>query len=269
MEPISSLRQSLSELSVADYEMILIDAPSFDHSPLELLIQVRGIRRDTPIVLFNRPGIEKTAIACLKNGADYYLPKNKNWEEELPHVMDSVLEERKQKNNLKGRIFKLEEENRELRQSTVFDKETSFYSARHFQTLIRHELHRANRYGLNLACLILDVNTGNGKRHKPKEKPPYPVYEKLGLVLRSIVRSCDIWGRLNGERFAALLPHTTAKQARQAIKRIDAEIANTPFFVDTKQVPLKIKWGVAHFDKGKIRNEADLLRLAEASLAKN
>ena len=268
LEPASSLRQALGELSVADYEMILIDCPSFEHSPLELLIQVRGLRRETPIILFNRPGIEKTAIACLKNGADYYLPKNKNWEEELPHVMDSVLEERKQKNNLKERLFHLEQENRGFRQSAVFDEETAFYSARHFQTLLSHELHRAHRYGLNLACLILDVEAGaNGKR-KVKEKSTHPVYEKLGLVLRSIVRSCDIWGRLNGERFAALLPHTTAKQARQAIKRIDSEIANTPFFMDKTRVPLKVKWGVANFTKDKIKNETDLLRMAEASLAR-
>ncbi|MBI4411187.1 MAG: diguanylate cyclase [Deltaproteobacteria bacterium] len=260
VESIGSLRKAMGELSVADYEMILVDCPAFEHSPLELLIQLRGLRRETPIILFNRPGVEKTAIACLKNGADYYLPKNKNWEEELPHVMDSVLEERKQKNNLKGRLFQLERENRELRQNTAMDKETAFYSMRHFQTLLSRELHRANRYGLHLACLILDLQTSDKSLHS--------VCEKLGLILRSTVRSCDIWGRLNEEQFAALMPHTTAKQARQAIKRLDSEIAGAEFLVDKTRVPVKVKWGIANFSKEKIKNETDFLRMAEASLAR-
>lgn len=246
-------------MTVAEHDMILIDAPSFEQSPLELLIQVRGLKRETPIVLFNRPGAEKTAINCLKHGADYYLPKNKNWEDELPHVMDSVLEERKQKNNLKWRLYQMEKENKKLRGMAAVDETTSFYSARHFQQLLSSEIHRANRYGLNLACLLLDVKA---------EKFSNAVYEKLGLLLRSAVRSSDIWGRLNGNRFAALLPHTSARQARQAVKRLDSEIAGAEFLADKTRIPVKVKWGMAGFSKDKVKNENDLLRMAEAALAK-
>lgn len=268
VESYDSVRKALKELSIKDFELVLVDCQSFENSPIEILIQLRATRKHVPIIIMNRPGREKTAVACLKNGADYYLVKEADWEEEIPEIMNLVVDEFEHKQKLKRRIHQLEEENKKLKENAALDETTPFYTSNHFMSLLSRELHRANRYGLNLACLLLDVNTSRDIIKKIKSKPLNPIYEKLGLLLHSIVRASDIWARLNDNRFAALMPHTTARQAKTAIKRLDSEITGTKFLVGNIEVPIIAKWGLANFDKNKIKNENDLLSLAEASLEK-
>lgn len=269
VETYDSIRKAIKELSIKEYQLILVDCQSFENSPIEILIQLRATNKTIPIIILNRPGKEKTAVACLKNGADYYLVKEEDWEEEIPEIMNLVVSEFDQKKNLRQKLVKLEEENKLLKEKAVLDEKTPFYSSNHFMSVLSRELHRANRYGLNLACLLLDVDTSADIIKQIKSKPLDPVYEKLGLLLRSIVRSCDTWARLNDNRFVALMPHTTAKQARTAIKRLESEIKGTKFSMHGVDVPLIAKWGLANFDKNKIKNEEDLLSLAEASLDKS
>jgi len=266
VEQFNSVRKALKELSIRNYELILVDCQSCENSPLEILIQLRAENKSIPIILINRPGMEKTAVTCLKNGADYYLLKEKNWEEEIPLTMNLLLAESQQKKMVKKKIYYLEQENKKLKENALLDPNTPFYSSKHFDSLLSRELHRANRHGLNLACLILDVKTSADIAKKIKSKPLDPVYTKLGLLLHSIVRSSDLWARLNNHRFAALLPHTNAKQARHTIKRLETEITGTKFYLDNIEVPLSAKWGLANFDKNEIKTESELLNLAEQSL---
>lgn len=249
LETSSSLRKALAEISVAHFQIILVDCSSFPNPPVEILIQLRGANRLTPLILINRPGMEKTAINCLKHGADYYLIKNKGWEVEIPSILQTVLLEHQQKNSLKKKLNHLEQENKRLKGNVAFDEETLFYSSQHFQSVLARECDRANRYGLNLACLLLEVREGNGPNF----------YENMALKLKAILRTSDIWARVHEDRFAALLPHTTSQQARHAIKRIDTEIGGW------HPAP-KIRWGVAHFDKDKVKNEKEFLDVALASL---
>lgn len=262
IEVITSFRKARGELSVREYQAVLIDCQSFEISPLEVLIQLRVVSKNTPLILINRPGMEKTAINCLKYGADYYLIKEKNWETKIPSILDAVIEEFRQKNKIKRRLATLEEENKRLRENSALDNSTNFYSSNHFNTILSNELKRANRYGFNLACLIMDV-TSSAKKSSGASVPTYSLHEQLALLLRSIVRSCDIWARLDDNRFAAILPHTTASNAKKAIRRINSEISGFKFKTNGEEKPIKLSWGVANFNKNKIKDESQFLKLAE------
>lgn len=283
----SSVDKAANDISVMSYQLVLVDCQASDVSPLEILIRLRAVDKKIPLILINEPGMEKTAISCLKNGCDYYLVRDRNWKNELPTIMETVLHETQQREKVKKRIAELEEENKKLKSIAILDDSTLFYSADHFHSLLSRELKRAYRHSLDLACLILDIQshakpyilkqsskeTPRRKRKKLKEQVQLlstidlqPVYEKLGLLLKSVVRSSDIWARLDQNRFVALLPHTTAHQAANAIKRIQSEISGTKFQHENSTIPLKISWGLANYDKNKIKCESDLLDLATSSL---
>lgn len=264
IEVITSFGKARGELSVREYQAILIDCQSFELSPLEILIQIRGVSRNTPLIIINKPGMETTAINCLKYGADYYLIKEKDWETKIPSILDAVIEECRQKNKVKRRLATLEEENKRLRENSALDDSTNFYSSNHFNTILSNELKRANRYGFNLACLIMDVISSE-KKSSGASIPSYSLHEQLALLLRSIVRSCDIWARLDDNRFAAILPHTTTSNAKKAIKRINSEISGFRFKTNGEEKPIKLSWGLANFNKNKIKDEAQFLKLAEPS----
>lgn len=263
IESLRSLDTAIDELSVREYEIILVDADSFSDSPLEILIRLKKVTRKTPVILLKQPGMEKTAISCLKNGAAHYLLKEKNWEEQIPAIMDLVLEEQHQKNFQRARVGQLEEENRRLREAAILDDHTQFYGIRHFQTLVGRELKRAARYGSDLCCLLLEIRAD-------EVSPAFPfdeVMEQLSLFIRSVARTSDIWARLDENRVAALLPHTPSERANDAVRRIHSEIGHKKLVVGGREVPIHLRWGVSDYKRDKIGDEAEFLRAAEASLS--
>lgn len=261
---LPSVEQALKELSILEFQMIIVDCDSLKLSPLEILIQLRAVKSKTPLILINQPGMEKTAISCLKHGADYYLIKGKKWEEELPVVMESILEDYRHRTRMSHRLNTLEEENRLLRSRAMLDDTTSFYGAEHFSTILARELKRATRYESKLACLLLEIQSVQ-KKGAPSESSMNALYEQMALLLRSVVRSCDIWARLNHQRFAAILPNTSAKQAEHAVRRIQSEIKTSPQ-LSQKKGSLHIRWGLADFNKDTVKDEGEFLALAESSM---
>lgn len=263
IESLRSIDQAIDELSVREYEIILIDADSFSDSPLEILIRLKKVTRKTPVILLKQPGMEKTAIACLKNGAAHYLIKENNWEEQIPTIMDLVLEEQDQKNFQRARLGLLEEENKRLRESAILDDHTQFYGTSHFQILVGRELKRAARYGSDLCCLLLEIRADD-------LSPAFPfheVMEQVSLLIRSVARTSDIWARLDENRVAALLPQTPSHKANDAVRRIHSEIGHKKLLVGGREVPVHLRWGVADYKRDRIGDESQFLRAAEASLS--
>lgn len=256
------LEKAIAELSVKEYQLIFADCEHLTNSPLEVIIELRGITRGTPVILLNKPGMEKTAISCLKNGANHYIIKDKEWTHQVPLIAGTILDELYYQNKSKKRLFLLEQENERLRQLSTLDETTLFYTASHFQALLSRELKRATRYGFHLACLVLDVK----KNDSANNKNYGDVYEQLGLMLKSVVRSCDIWARLQQNRFAALLPHTNLQEAKNAMKRIENEIKSSPLMSLTTKSPFKVSWGWAKFDEKKFKNEAEFLSHVESTI---
>lgn len=253
IDTVLSFEQAIKELSVMTYGLVLIDCESFEDSPLEYLIRLRVFTRE-PILILNEPGLEKTAISCLRNGANYYLIKDEHWVDDLPTIMESIIEEHHQNGRLQSKISKLERENLELKKSKVLDDTTRFYTADHFDTLLTRELKRASRHDFDLTCLVMDVI--------PKHQTADGLQEGVGTALKAAVRSCDVWARLDSNRFAALLPYTSGKEAKIAIKRIGSEVEGSALFADK---PFELRWGVAKYDK-KIHDEKELLRRAISAI---
>jgi len=267
LEVIRSLGSALKELSVRDYDLILINCENSALSPLEIIIQLKAVRRDTPLVIMNKPGREKTAINCLKHGCDHYLIMDEKWPQELPEVLEGVIESHFFKRNLRQRFYALEQENQRLQEASIYDQSSSFYSGPYFKSVVARELKRASRHKIDLSCLILDVNTTSKKRKTKSSKTSSlaNTLQDLASLLKGVVRSTDVWARLSDSRFAALMPHTSNKQAKQALKRLQNELTGSAINLDDK-TDLRFSWGVSVFNEKKIKNEEDFLRHAEASL---
>lgn len=256
IQPSASFENALSILSVETFNLVLVDA---EHSPLsaiEMLIKLRAQVAKTPIIILNEPGHEKTAVHCLSHGAQYYLVKDSHWLAELPLIIEMVMTEIHHQKNLQTRLALLECENENLRKTAILDESTFFYTANHFDTLLSRELKRASRYGHHLACLIVDV-----KSHARESNDAPPVNElhaKIGLLLKSVARSCDIWARLSDGQYAALLPNSDTKATKLAVRRLKSEMSGSAN-------DCQLRWGFAQYDKKEINNEAEFL--AKAQLA--
>jgi len=79
------------------------------------------------------------------------------------------------------------------------------------------------------------------------------------------LRSLDVFGRIGGEEFAVLLPHTGAEEAVRIAERLCATLAETPIIFDGQIIPVTMSIGVAEYSSDHGNGES-LLRQADLCL---
>jgi len=74
-----------------------------------------------------------------------------------------------------------------------------------------------------------------------------------------------VLGRMGGEEFAVLLPHTEAADAVPIAERLCAVLAETPIFFDGQAIAVTMSIGVAEYST-ELANGENLLRQADLCL---
>src|SRR5690606_24805348 len=118
----------------------------------------------------------------------------------------------------------------ELRQQAATDVLTGLLSRREFKDRADRAIMLGLRHKYPVSCAVIDVDhfkrVNDTHGHAIGDK----VLHKIAVACQGELRTTDILGRLGGEEFAAILPHTTPAQAvnvaeklRKAIKRIQIQ----------------------------------------------
>jgi diguanylate cyclase (GGDEF)-like protein/PAS domain S-box-containing protein len=123
----------------------------------------------------------------------------------------------------------------ELRRLATTDPLTGAFNRRQFMQRAQDEIDRSNRYGTSLTLLMLDID--HFKRVNDTFGHDAGDDVLKGLVTQSLdmLRGSDIFCRLGGEEFAAILTHTApaegvlaAERLRKALKGLTVDTANGP-----------------------------------------
>ncbi|MBC7952909.1 MAG: diguanylate cyclase [Rhodospirillaceae bacterium] len=121
---------------------------------------------------------------------------------------------------------------RELRRLATIDPLTGAFNRRHFMAEATQEMERAVRYGNGLSVIMLDIDLFKRVNDTHGHAMGDEVLRKVVEVCRANLREVDVFGRLGGEEFAALLPETTlagaallAERLRRAINEIRVPLA--------------------------------------------
>ncbi len=113
----------------------------------------------------------------------------------------------------------------ELERQAYFDYLTGLANRRHFIELAEVEISRFNRYEGELSLFMFDIDhfkqVNDAHGHNVGDR----VLQKIGDTCRKILREVDIVGRIGGEEFAVLLPHTDRERAVVVAERLRMAIA--------------------------------------------
>ena len=90
------------------------------------------------------------------------------------------------------------------------------------------------------------------------------VLVELTSLTHSMARDCDSFGRISGEEFAILLPHTNLSAAVDLAARILDRIASTLLRAENQSVNVTCSFGVAQHEPG--TSVDALLAAADAAL---
>ena len=124
------------------------------------------------------------------------------------------------------------------------DDLTRVASRRHFFDLAEKEFARSIRYDLPLAVLMMDVDHFKKVNDRFGHAFGDKLLRHLVETASDVLRENDIVGRVGGEEFAVLLPHTDEEGARALAERVRDRISQAPLMSEEGHLASTISIGI-------------------------
>ena len=139
----------------------------------------------------------------------------------------------------------LHEAHRQMRKLIDIDALTGAASRRNFVKQLENELRRAQRYHSNLCLLMLDIDHFKHVNDTHGHPVGDEVLREFVVLCKSALRSHDLLGRLGGEEFAVMLPHTDLDGARCVAEKLRLAIAGAAIRTAKGDISITVSVGVA------------------------
>ncbi len=153
----------------------------------------------------------------------------------------------------------------ELQRQATTDPLTGLFNRRQYEQLFQRELTRAQRHGHALSLCVLDVDHFKRVNDSFGHAAGDVALCTVADVCRAALREGDLIGRLGGEEFVMLLPHTDVAGAAVVAERLRVQLAATDVEAGPHRFGLTATLGVSELrpaDAG----IADLIQRADAAL---
>lgn len=128
----------------------------------------------------------------------------------------------------------------ELRLLSTHDDLTGSYNRRYFIGEVEREMERARRYGTALSLLVLDIDLFKTVNDTFGHPTGDTVLQQFAALCRNTLRKSDVFARMGGEEFAALMPETDRSRAAQFCERLRARVEGSIFHDEEKVNAVRI-----------------------------
>lgn len=169
-------------------------------------------------------------------------------------------------------ITSLRQLNNELKLLADTDSLTGLHNRRKFFEVGQHEVERARRYHFALSLVMFDLDHFKNINDRHGHAVGDRVLCEFARLLAGKLRSNDSLGRLGGEEFAVLMPHTSVTEAVHWVERLQQRLRHWHLALeDGSEVRLSVSAGISclsaeRFEFEQILSRADGL-LYEAKAA--
>lgn len=214
-EALARVRTIRPDLLLTDWEMPRMDG-------LTLCRLVRSIEelRFTHVIILSSRGDTSAKVAGLETGADDYLVKPIDPGELVARVRSGL--------RLQRALAELAAKNELLERLALADPLTGLANRRGFDESLGREVARAFRVCKPLSLLYLDLDHFKAVNDRFGHAAGDDVLGAFASLLARSSRRGDLAGRIGGEEFALLLPHTPREQAVLAAERIRRTTERNP-----------------------------------------
>ncbi|MCU1719417.1 GGDEF domain-containing protein [Pseudomonas sp. 5P_3.1_Bac2] len=153
-----------------------------------------------------------------------------------------------------------------LEQQANTDALTQLYNRRAFYQLGGQVLDSCKRYGHPCSLLMVDIDLFKQINDAYGHAAGDLAICSLSQTLRASLRDADIIGRMGGEEFAVLMPHTDLQQALESAERLRRAVEEKTISAEQHQVRMSISIGVAVFDADRLATLELMLLNADKAL---
>ncbi|MBI4998461.1 MAG: GGDEF domain-containing protein [Rhodocyclales bacterium] len=125
----------------------------------------------------------------------------------------------------------------------------------HGEQLIRY----CERHELALSAMVMDLDHFKSINDSLGHLAGDTVLRQVGEIILTTLRRSDVCGRIGGEEFAVILPHTSENAALGIAEKLRRTIAETPIVCGERRLEITISIGVASgaYDLGALLAFAD------------
>lgn len=142
----------------------------------------------------------------------------------------------------------LQKRERLFRDHRAFDRITQLANADYLRRQIR--LEQAQRPGRPCALVLLDIDRFHLINREFGQREGDRVLQAVGHMLLLNLRNDDLLCRYAGDRFAVLMPGTSAVDAASRAQHLCAMVGQMRHHADAVPVPLTLRWAAAPADAG-------------------
>ena len=160
----------------------------------------------------------------------------------------------------------LDKEKTRLEKLAITDYLTGIYNVRYFYNRLEEEFSRAERYGLPLSCIMVDIDHFKKINDTLGHRVGDIVLREFAQLVKRHTRKSDIFARYGGEEFIMLLPQTSRKGAMREAERVREAVSEHSFCAEKTAVSITVSVGVASFPHKKIKNHDDLIHCADTAM---
>jgi len=249
-----------------EFDILVVDLNMPGKSGIEAVTEIRKHQGSyaanwIPIIFLSGSDAEDDILKCIEAGADAYLSK--------PIQHKVLLAKLIAVTRLAHMRQELLAANSQLEALSTTDYLTNLPNRRAFEHTLRDEMAKARRHAQMLSVAILDID------HFKQINDTYG-HDGGDLILREVSkrlmasqRSGDVFGRIGGEEFGLILPHTNADEARVACERYREVLSQDPYEYEDRKIKLTVSVGACKFDND--ISQLELIKRADVALymAKN
>lgn len=155
----------------------------------------------------------------------------------------------------------------EIERASTVDPLTGVPSRAPILDRLRTEAAEARRYAHPVTVVLIDIDGFAATNHDHGLTIGDTILREVALRLRLRIREADALGRVGGDSFLAILPHTDEGGAATFAQALLDRVVDRPFATDRGDIPVSLSIGIALMRPGMTLSGEELLAAAEEALA--